>query len=159
MRRQRSVGSALTELFLRLGALAGALIGLLAGFQRVTHEKPGPVPLCKTGSCLGHEASRTLVNSMVTVLGPAILGAVIGIAVVGLGVLVVRLLVPTVSRQRAIPDVTKLATRPATSRNGTWMSARYHGKCHACRAEIRPGDPILHSRAPRATWCVSCGRA
>jgi hypothetical protein len=145
------------DLTFRLCTGGGLSLGLLWGLNNWSTAPSPPKPrTCTTPTCISDGFSHTLVSSIWSVLGPALIGAGIGMAVAAL--IIFTLLQPrtrsTPRRSAPARAIAHMAEAPAAAK---WMKARYSGRCSGCRGEIQPGDRILHSRSPRATWCAACG--
>jgi len=132
------------DLTLRLCTGGGVLLGLLWGFNNP--PAPKKPPTCTTANCVGDVVSKSLSDGVWSVLGPALIGGAIGLAVAL--VIVLTLLRP---RRGGGPSSGR-----ATNLSGRWIQAKYDGRCAGCRRQIRRGDPIFHSPAPRRTLCGAC---
>ena len=135
------------DLVFRVFTAGGVVVGLLYGLNNP--PTPNPAPKCTTPQCAGDQVSSTLSTTIWAYLGPVLICALIGAA------LALLLCVTALRPRRADGSAQPLSATV----NGRWMSARFDGRCAACRREIHRGDAIFHSRSPRQTLCSSCGGA
>jgi hypothetical protein len=132
------------DLSFRILGGGGLLIGLVYGLKHPPEATPPPK--CTTANCVGDVVSHSINSGVWAVLGPALICCLIGIAMAFfLSVTVLR------------PARRTAGATQSVSPQGRWMSARFSGRCSACRRQINRGDRIFHSRLPRRTYCADCG--
>lgn len=150
MRTKNRLLSASRELTFSVGAGGGALLGFLSALHDT--RQPHPSPTCKTADCVAHAVT----NSMWDVVGPVLIGALVGTAIAAF--LCMTVLRPVKSRPTGTTPATTTRSGPTAPTDGRWIPARFAGTCRGCGGRIVPGERIVHSRKWRKAWCESCGQ-
>lgn len=139
-RRKRALRVAARDLIVRLGALAGGVLGFLWALNRPAEAPPASCAGETEAGGIGACANDALLAGLVPYLGGVVVGLLAGAI---LAILIAHVLVPEPRVQAAAPSAAR------------WITARYVGRCGDCRGPVLPGDRIRH--APGRTLCDRCG--
>jgi hypothetical protein len=127
--------AAFSDLVIKVCVAGGFTLGLLAGLPAHPHT-----PNCaKDDPCVGKQMSAAVWS----VFGPAFAGAFAGLLAALFIVLALR-------RLRVRPEPAR------SSSEGSWINARYAGKCRRCARTTQRGEQVLWHGPGGGVTCAAC---